>query len=99
MRCNNPCSSISASICGSGEGIGLFGATGERVAKRTTGRITEVKSALSRTPSSKARHIVPGNMKVMVVVEILRDRDAQQQIEGLDPRRILPQPQVQVVGL
>ena len=29
---------MSASICASGEGIGLFGPTGERLAKRTAGR-------------------------------------------------------------
>src|SRR6516225_5410022 len=37
--------------------------------------------------------------EVMVVMEVLWDRHAQQQIEGLDPRRIFPQPLVEVVGL
>jgi hypothetical protein len=35
----------------------------------------------------------------MIIVEILLDRDTQQEIEGLDPRCMIPQPPVQVLDL
>src|SRR5262249_27068774 len=94
IRLNNRCSSMRASMSGSGEGIGLLGGTGHKAHHRPHQERQErfvENSGLERAPQGARKH------EVMVIVPILRDRHAHQQIEDLDRRHVLPEPLEEMV--